>query len=61
MQVGHGLGLYVVAEGVETDDDRRLVEEQKCDGMQGYYLGRPMAGSEVPAWLGQFRYPAAVA
>jgi len=61
VQLGHSLGLYVIAEGIETEEDRRLVEEQQCDGMQGYYFGRPMAGADVAAWLRQFRYPAAVA
>lgn len=59
VQLGHSLGLYVIAEGIETDSDRRLVEEQECDGMQGYYFGRPMAASEVPAWMRSFHYPAA--
>ena len=61
VQLGHSLGLYVIAEGIETDEDRRLVEAQQCDGMQGYYFGRPMAGCDVAQWLRAFRYPAAVA
>jgi diguanylate cyclase (GGDEF)-like protein/PAS domain S-box-containing protein len=59
VQLGHSLGLYVIAEGIETDADRRLVEEQECDGMQGYYFSKPMAAGEVPAWLRSFHYPAA--
>jgi diguanylate cyclase (GGDEF)-like protein/PAS domain S-box-containing protein len=61
VQLGHSLGLYVIAEGIETEDDRRLVEEQRCDGMQGYLFSKPMEAREVGAWLAQFRYPAAVA
>ncbi|HVG22913.1 MAG TPA: EAL domain-containing protein, partial [Thermoanaerobaculia bacterium] len=61
VQLGHSLGLYVIAEGIETEEDRRLVEEQLCDGMQGYLFSKPMDAREVAAWLGQFRYPAAVA
>ncbi|MDQ3280877.1 MAG: EAL domain-containing protein [Acidobacteriota bacterium] len=58
VQLGHSLGLYVIAEGIETESDRRLVEEQQCDGMQGYLFSRPLTASEVPAWLRSFRYPA---
>ncbi|MGZ5442585.1 MAG: putative bifunctional diguanylate cyclase/phosphodiesterase [Thermoanaerobaculia bacterium] len=58
VQLGHSLGLYVIAEGIETVEDRRLVEQQQCDGMQGYLFGRPMAGSAVAPWLRSFRYPA---
>ena len=61
VQLGHSLGLYVIAEGIETEQDRRLVEEQRCDGMQGYYFAKPMEAREVGPWLAQFRYPAAVA
>jgi EAL domain-containing protein (putative c-di-GMP-specific phosphodiesterase class I) len=59
VQLGHSLGLYVIAEGIETEADRRLVEEQHCDGMQGYYFSRPLTAADVPAWLRSFRYPAA--
>ena len=61
VQLGHSLGLYVIAEGIETEEDRRLVEAQRCDGMQGYYISRPMDAQAARAWLTKFRYPAAVA
>ena len=58
VQLGHSLGLYVVAEGIETPEDRALVEQQRCDGMQGYLFSRPMAANAVASWLRAFRYPA---
>ncbi len=61
VQLGHSLGLYVIAEGIETEDDRMLVETQRCDGMQGYYFARPMSGAEAGAWLRDFRYADAIA
>ncbi|HYO77730.1 MAG TPA: EAL domain-containing protein, partial [Thermoanaerobaculia bacterium] len=60
VQLGHSLGLYVIAEGIETDADRRMVEEQQCDGMQGYHFSRPISADLVGAWLRSFHYPAAV-
>ncbi|HEX8251745.1 MAG TPA: EAL domain-containing protein [Thermoanaerobaculia bacterium] len=60
VQLGHSLGLYVIAEGIETEADRRLVEEQQCDGMQGYHFSRPLAPELVAPWLRSFHYPAAV-
>jgi EAL domain-containing protein (putative c-di-GMP-specific phosphodiesterase class I) len=59
VELGHSLGLYVIAEGIETGDDRLLVEKQACDGMQGYFFSKPLAADAVPAWVRQFRYPAA--
>ena len=58
VELGHSLGLYVIAEGIETDSDRLLVESQQCDGMQGYFFARPMSGGEVAQWWRDFRYPA---
>ena len=40
------LGMTLVAEGVENADQRRFLETQGCDRMQGYHLGRPMPGDE---------------
>ncbi|HUR83417.1 MAG TPA: EAL domain-containing protein [Thermoanaerobaculia bacterium] len=61
VQLGHSLGLYVIAEGIETEGDRMLVEMQRCDGMQGYYFARPMPAAEAGAWLRDFRYADAIA
>ncbi|TPK98637.1 MULTISPECIES: EAL domain-containing protein [unclassified Mesorhizobium] len=39
--LGRGLGLPVLAEGVETLDELRFLDAEDCDIGQGYYLGRP--------------------
>ena len=41
IDVGHALGLEIVAEGVEDEHAKRRLEEFGCDAFQGYYLGRP--------------------
>ena len=46
--LGKGLGLPVIAEGVETNDELRFLQEESCDEVQGYLLGRPAA-------IGSFR------
>jgi diguanylate cyclase (GGDEF)-like protein len=40
--MAHGLGLRVVAEGVETAEEMGQLSELGCDEIQGYYIGRPV-------------------
>ena len=44
--LGHSLGLKVIAEGVETAEQRDLLAGLACDAYQGYYFGRPVAAVE---------------
>ncbi|AUN96148.1 putative bifunctional diguanylate cyclase/phosphodiesterase [Pseudazoarcus pumilus] len=53
IEMGHNLGLEVVAEGVETPASRELLRELGCDYLQGYLISRPVAAEEVPAWIAQ--------
>ena len=51
IELGHSLGLTVVAEGVEDADTWRMLRAMGCDVIQGYYLSRPMPSVELVAWL----------
>jgi diguanylate cyclase len=51
IDLGHNLGLRVVAEGVESQDAWRQLEALGCDTAQGYYLGRPMPAADLEHWL----------
>jgi len=54
IELGHKLGMRVVAEGIEKQEDWDLVSEMRCDEGQGFFIARPMSGSQVPAWLGHW-------
>ncbi|MDR2545938.1 MAG: bifunctional diguanylate cyclase/phosphodiesterase [Lachnospiraceae bacterium] len=41
------LGFETIAEGVETEEQFRYLESIGCDGIQGYYLNRPMTAEEL--------------
>jgi diguanylate cyclase (GGDEF)-like protein len=55
VQLGHLLGLQVVAEGVETEGQLAFLRARGCDAIQGYLLGRPVPPDEVPAALARIR------
>ncbi|HLQ25276.1 MAG TPA: EAL domain-containing protein, partial [Acidiferrobacterales bacterium] len=40
--MAHSLGMYVVAEGVETGEQLAFLCQRKCDSMQGYYFSKPL-------------------
>nr|WP_281246487.1 EAL domain-containing protein [Halomonas korlensis] len=42
INMAHNLGMRVVAEGVETENQHHLLGQLGCDCFQGYYLGRPV-------------------
>lgn len=41
------LGLRTIAEGVETEEQRRFLEEEKCHQVQGFYFSRPLPAEEL--------------
>ena len=54
--LAHNLGMSVVAEGVETEAQRELLVRLGCEGLQGYYLHRPLDVAQARALLeGQHR------
>ena len=55
--LGHALGLEVVAEGVETQEQAQLLGQMGCDLLQGFLYARPMPANEFAA----FRCPAVAA
>lgn len=45
--MAHNLGLQVVAEGVETQEQADFVREKGCDFAQGYFFSRPMPADDI--------------
>jgi diguanylate cyclase (GGDEF)-like protein len=50
VKLAHALGKRVVAEGVETVKQRRILTELGCDELQGYLFAQPMAADDLLQW-----------
>ena len=48
---GHGLGLPVVAAGVETPQQVHFLRSRRCNEFHGFLLSRPLAAPASAAWL----------
>lgn len=47
IDLGHNMGLKVVAEGIESQDQKLWLKKQGCDYAQGFYFSRPISADEV--------------
>ena len=61
VDLGHNLGLRVVAEGVESEDVLETLRSLGCDEAQGYFIGRPVAAEELTSRLSSAPEPRASA
>jgi diguanylate cyclase (GGDEF)-like protein len=53
IDLGHRLGLTVIAEGVESEVSAQRLAELDCDELQGFHFARAMPPEEVAAWVEQ--------
>lgn len=51
IHMSHDMGLEVVAEGVETEEEVHLLRDLSCDYIQGYYYGRPMSPENAAEYM----------
>jgi diguanylate cyclase (GGDEF)-like protein len=52
IDLAHGLGMTVIAEGVETEQQYQFLAAQACDEYQGYLASRPLAAEEIEQQVG---------
>jgi diguanylate cyclase (GGDEF)-like protein len=55
IELGHKLGLVVVAEGVETESSFRQLRRLGCDELQGFLFSRPMPSDDIHGWVAGHR------
>ena len=54
IDLGHGLGLHIVAEGVEDTATWQRLQQMGCDLAQGYLVARPMPAAKLQEWLAEW-------
>ena len=50
LKIAHTQNLEVVAEGVETIEQKHILKKMKCDQIQGYLLSKPLPLNEFHTW-----------
>ncbi|MEY9179436.1 diguanylate cyclase (GGDEF)-like protein/PAS domain S-box-containing protein [Bradyrhizobium sp. USDA 326] len=53
IDLGHGLDMSIIAEGVETVDQLAFLAKEGCDGVQGYLLGKPLPIGKYAGLVGR--------
>jgi EAL domain-containing protein (putative c-di-GMP-specific phosphodiesterase class I) len=52
IELGHNLGLRIIAEGIEDAKTWDQLAGLGCDSGQGYLLARPMPAAQIETWMG---------
>jgi EAL domain-containing protein (putative c-di-GMP-specific phosphodiesterase class I) len=55
IELGHELGMQVLGEGVETQEQLDILRSYGCDSVQGYFFSRPLPPGELVSWLKTYR------
>jgi diguanylate cyclase (GGDEF)-like protein len=54
LTIGRKLGMKVLAEGVETEEQLEFLREEGCDCGQGYLIGKPIPARDIDKWVSEF-------
>jgi len=55
IELGHNLGLRVVAEGVESQEAAESLRLMRCDLAQGFYISKPLSAEDLVSWRRRVR------
>ncbi|MEM9602837.1 MAG: EAL domain-containing protein [Pseudomonadota bacterium] len=55
IELAHGMGLTVVAEGIEDEYSLRRLKHHKCEIAQGYFFSKPLPEDDFRRWMADYR------
>jgi EAL domain-containing protein (putative c-di-GMP-specific phosphodiesterase class I) len=55
VDIGHSLGIEVIAEGVETEEHARIVTDLACDMLQGYAFSKPLSPANIERFVANWQ------
>ena len=55
VDIGHSLGIGVIAEGVETDEHAQMLTSLGCDALQGYAFARPLSPPDLERFVAKWQ------
>ncbi len=55
IEIGHLLGMEIVAEGIETKESLEILRRIGCDYAQGFYFTKPLRYNEFITWCGNYK------
>ncbi len=53
IELGHNLGLKVVAEGIEREEEMKMLKEFGCDQAQGFLISKALTAQDMEAWISE--------
>jgi EAL domain-containing protein (putative c-di-GMP-specific phosphodiesterase class I) len=53
VDLGHNLGMTVVAKGIETEEQIEQIKDLEFDYIQGYYLSEPLDDAAATTWISE--------
>jgi EAL domain-containing protein (putative c-di-GMP-specific phosphodiesterase class I) len=53
ISLAHSLAMSVTADGVETEEQAKMLRLLRCDAMQGYVISKPLSSEEMDRFLQQ--------
>lgn len=56
IDLGHNLGLKIIAEGVDKPESLEILESFRCDSAQGYFISRPLNAQDLGEWMAKSRW-----